>query len=157
MNILEIQHINLPEIDCRNIFKQFKSKNNNNYLDFPSFIRNFKIELNENKLLSVEQAFNKIDINGNYIVPLNLIKKKYKASNLPDVLNGAKNEDEFILEFLDCFNINYEILSLDSKSQISNNSQNMIDFEIFANFYEYVSFIYPNDKDFENIVSCSWN
>ena len=157
LNILEIQHINLPEIDCRNIFKQFKSKNNNNYLDFPSFIRNFKIELNENKLLSVEQAFNKIDINGNDRVPLNLIKKKYKASNLPDVLNGAKNEDEFILEFLDCFNINYEILSLDSKSQISNNSQNMIDFEIFANFYEYVSFIYPNDKDFENIVSCSWN
>ena len=157
VNILEIQHINLPEIDCRNIFKQFKSKNNNNYLDFPSFIRNFKIELNENKLLSVEQAFNKIDINGNDRVPLNLIKKKYKASNLPDVLNGAKNEDEFILEFLDCFNINYEILSLDSKSQISGDSQNMIDFEIFANFYEYVSFIYPNDKDFENIVSCSWN
>ena len=156
VNILEIQHINLSEIDYRNIFKQFKSKSNN-YLDFSSFIRNFKIELNENKLSSVEQAFNNIDINGNDRLPLNLIKKKYKASNLPEVLNGTKKEDELILEFLDCFNINYEILSLDSKSQISNNSQNMIDFEIFANFYEYVSFIYPNDKDFENIVSCSWN
>ena len=157
VNIIEIQHINLSEIDCRNIFNQFTSKNNNNYLDFSSFIRNFKIELNENKLLSVEKAFNNIDINGNDRIPLNLIKKKYKACNHPDVLNGTKNENELILEFLDCFNINYEILSLDSKSQTSNNSQNMIDFEIFANFYEYVSFIYPNDKDFENIVSCSWN
>ena len=157
MNVMEIQHINLSENEYRNIFNQFTSKNNNNYLEFSSFIRNFKIELNENKLLSVEQAFNNIDINGNDRVPLSLIKKKYKARNHPDTLNRTKNEDDLILEFLDCFNINYEILNLDSKSQTSNNSENMIDFEIFANFYEYVSFIYPNDKEFENIVSCSWN
>ena len=157
VNIIEIQHINLSEIDCKNIFNQFTTKNNNNYLDFSSFIRNFKIELNENKLSSVEQAFNSIDIEGNDRIPLNLIKKKYKAHNHPDVLHGTKNEDELILEFLDCFNINYEILNLDSKSQTSGNSQNLIDFEIFANFYEYVSFIYPNDKDFENVVRSAWN
>ena len=156
INVIEIQHINLSEIDCKNIFNQFALKNNNNYLDFSSLIRNFKIELNENKLSSVEQAFNSLDINGNDRVPLSIIKKKYKANNHPDVLNGAKNEDELILEFLDCFNINYEILSLDSKSQTSNNSQNMVDFEIFANFYEYVAFIYQNDKEFDNIVRFSW-
>ena len=157
MNIIEIQHIKLSETDCRNIFNQFTSKNNKNYLDFSSFIRNFKIELNENKLSSVEEAFNKLDTNGNDRIPLNLIKKRFNAEGHPDLLNGTKNEEEIILEFLDCFNINYEILNLDSKSQTSGNCQNLIDFEIFANFYEYVSFIYPDDKEFALIVSSSWN
>ena len=157
INIMQIQHINLSESDFKNIFNSFSSKKNNNYLDFSAFIRNFKKELNDNKLSSVEQAFTVIDKKGNDMVPLNFIKKTFKCNNHPEVLNGSKNEEEILLEFLDCFNINYEILNLDSKSQISNEGQNIIDFEIFANFYEYVSFIYPNDKDFDNIVRCSWN
>ena len=157
INILQIQHINISEANCKNIFNQFTSKNNRNYLDFSSFIRNFKKELNDNKLSSVEQAFNNIDINGNDRVTLNRVKKIFKADRHPDVLSGQKNEDEIIMEFLDCFNINYEILSLDNKSQNSNNGQNIVDFEIFANFYEYVSFIYPNDKEFDNVVTASWS
>ena len=157
LNVFEIQHINLPSQDIKNIFNTFISKNNKNYLDFSAFIRNYKQELNENKLSCVEQAFSNLDTNENDKVPLNLIKKVFKADKHPDVLNGLKKEEEIILEFLDCFNINYEILSLDSKINHDINSQRIIDFEIFANFYEYVSFIYPNDKEFENIVNSSWN
>ena len=157
LNVFEIQHINLPSQDIKNIFNTFISKNNKNYLDFSAFIRNYKQELNENKLSCVEQAFSNLDTNENDKVPLNLIKKLFKADKHPDVLNGLKKEEEIILEFLDCFNINYEILSLDSKINNDINSQRIIDFEIFANFYEYVSFIYPNDKEFENVVNLSWN
>jgi hypothetical protein len=157
VNVIQIQHIGISDLDCKYIFKKFSSKTNENYLDFLSFIRNFKKELNENKLSSVEQVFSFIDINEKDLVPLNVIKKKFKAGKHPDVYSGKRNEEEIILEFLDCFNINYEILNLDSKSQTSNNGQNLIDFEIFANFYEYVSFIYPNDKEFDAVVSSSWN
>jgi len=157
LNVFEIQHINLPSQDIKNIFNTFISKNNKNYLDFSAFIRNYKQELNENKLSCVEQAFSNLDTNENDKVPLNIIKKLFKADKHPDVLNGLKKEEEIILEFLDCFNINYEILSLDSKINNDINSQRIIDFEIFANFYEYVSFIYPNDKEFENVVNSSWN
>ena len=157
LNVFEIQHINLPSQDIKNIFNTFISKNNKNYLDFSAFIRNYKRELNENKLSCVEQAFSNLDTNENDKVPLNIIKKLFKADKHPDVLNGLKKEEEIILEFLDCFNINYEILSLDSKINNDINSQRIIDFEIFANFYEYVSFIYPNDKEFENVVNSSWN
>ena len=157
LNVFEIQHINLPSQDIKNIFNTFISKNNKNYLDFSAFIRNYKQELNENKLSCVEQAFSNLDTNENDKVPLNIIKKLFKADKHPDVLNGLKKEEEIILEFLDCFNINYEILSLDSKINNDFNSQRIIDFEIFANFYEYVSFIYPNDKEFENVVNSSWN
>ena len=157
VNIFEIQHINLPNSDIKNIFNTFISKSNKNYLDFSAFIRNYKKELNQNKLECVEQVFSNIDTNENDKVPLNLIRKKFKANKHPDVLNGLKKEEDIILEFLDCFNINYEILNLDFKIQKSVNNSRFVDFEIFANFYEYVSYIYPDDKEFENIVYLSWN
>ena len=157
VNVFEIQHINLPNSDIKNIFNTFISKSNKNYLDFSAFIRNYKKELNQNKLECVEQVFSNIDTNENDKVPLNLIRKKFKANKHPDVLNGLKKEEDIILEFLDCFNINYEILNLDFKIQKSVNNSRFVDFEIFANFYEYVSYIYPDDKEFENIVYLSWN
>ena len=155
--IFEIQHINLPKSDIKNIFNTFSSKLNKNYLDFSSFFRNYKKELDQNKLECVEQAFSNIDINGNDKVPINLIRKQFKANKHPDVLNGLKKEEDIILEFLDCFNINYEIMNLDFKIEKGINNNRFVNFEIFANFYEYVSYIYPNDKEFENIVYSSWN
>ena len=155
-DIFEIQHINLPKSDIKNIFNTFSSKVNKNYLDFSSFFRNYKKELDQNKLECVEQAFTNIDINGNDKVPINLIRKQFKANKHPDVLNGLKKEEDIILEFLDCFNINYEIMNLDFKIEKGINNNRFINFEIFANFYEYVSYIYPNDKEFENIVYSSW-
>ena len=157
VDIFEIQHINLPKSDIKNIFNTFSSKLNKNYLDFSSFFRNYKKELDQNKLECVEQAFSNIDINGNDKVPINLIRKQFKANKHPDVLNGLKKEEDIILEFLDCFNINYEIMNLDFKIEKGINNNRFINFEIFANFYEYVSYIYPNDKEFENIVYSSWN
>ena len=156
-NVLEIQHINLSNSDMKDLFNIFASKNNPNFLNFSAFIRNYKIQLNENKLSCVEQAFSNIDTSENDKVPLNLIKKKFKANNHPDVLNGIRKEEDIILEFLDCFNINYEILNLDSKNKNENSEQKYIDFEIFANFYEYVSFIYPDNNEFEKIVNSAWN
>ena len=157
VDIFEIQHINLPKSDIKNIFNTFSSKVNKNYLDFSSFFRNYKKELDQNKLECVEQAFSNIDINGNDKVPINLIRKQFKANKHPDVLNGLKKEEDIILEFLDCFNINYEIMNLDFKIEKGINNNRFVNFEIFANFYEYVSYIYPNDKEFENIVYSSWD
>ena len=157
VNVLEIQHINLSNSDMKDLFNIFASKNNPNFLNFSAFIRNYKIQLNENKLSCVEQAFSNIDTSENDKVPLNLIKKKFKANNHPDVLNGIRKEEDIILEFLDCFNINYEILNLDSKNKNENSEQKYINFEIFANFYEYVSFIYPDNNEFEKIVNSAWN
>ena len=156
INVFEIQHINLSQKDTINIFNQFNFKNNKNYLNFSAFMRNYKKELSENKLPIVEQAFSNIDINENDKVPSNFVKKQFKAKNHPKVLNGQIKEEDIILEFLDCFNINYEILNLDTKIK-NEESERFIDFEIFANFYEYVAFIYPDDDEFEKVVNSAWN
>ena len=49
----------------------------------------------------------------------------------------------------------YEILKMDNREQRDENGE-FVDFEIFANFYEYVSFIYPKDKDFQYVISSTW-
>jgi hypothetical protein len=116
--VFKIQHIDLETNVIQKIFDLFSLKNNNNneqYLNFYSFIREYKKELNENKLNVVEQAFTLIDEKGEDKIPLDVIKMKYNAKNHPDVLNGKYTEDEKIMEFLDCFNLCYEILKMDNK------------------------------------------
>ena len=73
----------------------------------------------------------------------------YNSDNHPEVLNGKISSDEKMLEFIDCFELNLELLN--------NQNNNFIDFELFANFYEYVAFVYDNDKQFENIIVSTWN
>ena len=157
--VFKIQHIDLDTNTLRNIFNLYSLKNSNNeketYLDFYSFMRTYKKELNENKLSSVEKAFSLIDKKGEDKVPLDVIKMKYSAKRHPDVLNGKYTEDEKIMEFLDCFQMCYEILKMDNREQRDENGE-FVDFEIFANFYEYVSFIYPKDKDFQYVISSTW-
>ena len=56
------------------------------YLDFYSFMRTYKKELNEKKLKIVAEVFSHIDTNGGDKVNLNVIKMKYNASKHPEDL-----------------------------------------------------------------------
>ena len=155
--VLKIQHLDLDINSMKKIFSMYTIKRGeDSFLDFYSFMRTYKQELNANKLNIVEEAFSNIDSKGEDKVHLNVIKMKYNASKHPDVLNGKYTEDEKIMEFLDCFGLCYEILKSDSEMK-SKENEDYVDFEIFANFYEYVSFIYPRDKDFEYVVRSTWS
>ena len=86
-------------------------------------------------------------------IPLYILKNKYKAKEHPDVINGRKTENEKIKEFKECFDINYNIFST---KQNFNNSMKLVDFDMFANFYEYVSFIYEDDNELKNLLISTW-
>ena len=155
--VLKIQHLNIDINSCKKIFNMFSIyQGEKSFLDFYSFMRTYKKELNEYKLNIVEEVFSKIDIKGTNKINLNELKMKYDASRHPDVLNGKFSEDQKIMEFLDCFELCYNILKLDSEMK-SEENKDYVDFEMFANFYEYVSFIYPKDKDFEYVIKSTWN
>ena len=155
--VLKIQHLNIDINSCKKIFNMFRiTQGEKSFLDFYTFMRTYKKELNDYKLNIVEEVFSKIDIKGENKINLNELKMKYDASRHPDVLNGKFSEDQKIMEFLDCFELCYNILKLDSEMKIEEN-KDYVDFEMFANFYEYVSFIYPKDKDFEYVIKSTWN
>ena len=157
VNILNLNHINFDNNEFKDIFNYFSiNKNNKLYLDYNHFIRFFKKELNETKLNIVEKIF--LSFKNDFCdekeeIPLNLIKNKYKAKRHPDVIIGIKTEEEKIREFRESFDINYNIFN----SRLNNeNYRKMVDFDMFANFYEYVSFIYEEDKDFVNLLLLTW-
>ena len=74
-----------------NIF--IKYYNNNTFLLSP-FIREFKKELNEDKLYYIENAYSILDINENNKGLIDGIKKYYDSKNHPDFISGKKNEEE---------------------------------------------------------------
>ena len=151
---MNLNHINFTFSEYKDIFNYFSM--NSKYLDYNRFIRFFKKELNESKLDIVEKIFLSLknkNSEENEEIPLYILKNKYKAKEHPDVINGRKTENEKIKEFKECFDINYNIFNT---KQNFNNSMKLVDFDMFANFYEYVSFIYEDDNEFKNLLISTW-
>jgi hypothetical protein len=81
--VLKIQHLDLDINSMQKIFNMFSVKQGEKiYLDFYSFMRTYKKELNEKKLNAVEEAFSRIDSNCEDKVSINTIKMKYNAAKL---------------------------------------------------------------------------
>ena len=147
---MSLQRLSLLPTEYRQIFDEFSE---NGALNFPGFIRKFKKVLNEKRLQIVEEAFTSLDEKQADSVNLEDIKLKFNASGHPDVIKGCKNEEEVITEFLDCFELNYNLLTAQDNQEISN----LVSFEEFANFYEYVSFLYEDDDEFISLILGTWN
>ena len=152
INVLNNQKISLDNSECKEIFEKFRKKNTK-FLDFPKFIREFKKPLNEKRLEAVEDAFAKLDVDSNDNIFIDTIKRKYNPKGDPFVLQGLKNEEEISTEFLDCFELNYNLLTAVDNQNVTN----VVSFEEFANFYEYVSFLYDDDYQFIKLVNDSWD
>ena len=153
LNVMSLQRLSLSNIEYKNLFLSFADEDNKNNLNFPNFIRAFKKVLNDKRLSAIENAFTKLDKNGNDCVSIDDIKMKFNAKENDSVIKGEKDEEEILCEFLDCFDLNYNLL-ISKENQEDND--NMVNFEEFANFYEYVSFLYDKDDDFIQLINNSW-
>ena len=149
--VLKNQKINLEKDEYKQIFLMFK-KENTKQLNFAKFIRKFKKPLNSERLEAVEDAFGKLDVDSNDNIFIDTIKRKYNPKGDPLVLKGIKNEEEVSTEFLDCFELNYNLLTAVDNQNVTN----VVSFEEFANFYEYVSFLYDEDSEFVQLVNNTW-
>ena len=152
ITVIKNQKISLENDECQQIFVKFR-KENTKFLDFPKFIREFKKPLTGKRLEAVEDAFSKLDVDSNDNIFIDTIKRKYNPNGDPLVSKGLKNEEEVSTEFLDCFELNYNLLTAVENQNVSN----IVSFEEFANFYEYVSFLYEDDDIFVNLVNNSWD
>ena len=152
VTILKNQKISLEKDECKQIFLKFR-KEHTIFLDFTKFIREFKKPLNEKRLEAVEDAFAKLDADSDDNIFIETIKKKYNPKGDPLLLKGIKNEEEVSTEFLDCFELNYNLLTAVDNQNVTN----VVSFEEFANFYEYVSFLYDDDEQFIKLVNDSWD
>ena len=152
VTVMKNQKLNLDNSECKQMFILFKKKDSK-YLDFPKFIRQFKKPLNDKRLEAVDKAFAKLDGDSDNNIFIETIKRKYNPKGDPLFLKGKKNEEEVSTEFLDCFELNYNLLTAVDNQNVTN----VVSFEEFANFYEYVSFLYDDDYEFIKLVNDSWD
>ena len=155
INVFNNQRISLTKEEIIKIFNLFKYSENQQNFNFTKFISVFKKKLTKERLNIVQKSFEKLDINKNNSVNINSIKNKFNAKNDIRIINKEKYEEEILCEFLDCFDLNLNLIY--NKDIFWNKKIINISFDEFANFYEYVSFIYDNDNDFIQLVNNSWN
>ncbi len=115
VKVLKLQRIELKKEDYDEIFERFRNSSKNiiydgTFLNFSAFIRNFKKVLPDSRLNWVEKVFSNLDYERSEMLFIEDIKLKYDASNHPEVLKKIRTEDEVIVEFLDCFELNYNFL-----------------------------------------------
>jgi len=110
VKVLKLQRIELENDEFQTIFE--KSLINNQFLNFSAFIRNFKKILSQIRLEWVEKAFSFLDVESTEMLVVDDIKLKFDASSHPEVLSKIRSEDDVIVEFLDCFELNYNFLVL---------------------------------------------
>ncbi len=114
VKVLKLQKIEFSKEDYDQIFERFKNSNSQhgvgNFLNFSGFIRHFKKILPESRLNLVEKAFASLDVENNEMLFIEDIKLKFDAAKHPDVTSRVKSEDDIAMEFLDCFELNYNFL-----------------------------------------------
>jgi hypothetical protein len=58
----------------------------------------------------VEKAFASLDLENSEMLFIEDIKLKFDAARHPDVTSRVRSEDDIAMEFLDCFELNYNFL-----------------------------------------------
>ena len=127
----------------------FFDKNNNGIIEYDEFIRTIRGEMNDFRKKIVFNAFKLIDINNTGAVNIEDIKRKYNAKNHPDVINGKKNEEQIYNEFINNFEIAYNYLN-------GNESDGIVIFDDFLEYYQNISMSIDNDDYFELLVNSEW-
>jgi len=113
--ILKLQRLDFTKEEFEKLFDRFKTQNKSTssepaFLNFSSFIRSFKNVLNEKRLEAIETAFGVLDEDKTEMLFLDDIKFKFNAKKHPDAMSKKRNEEEILLEFIDCFDLNYTYL-----------------------------------------------
>ena len=102
----------LNDEEIYNVFELF-DKENTGKINYDEFIRNVRGPMSEKRKKIVAKAFDYLDYQHKGQLLLNDINDYYNAKDHPFVLNGKKNEEEVLQEFLDTFFANHMYLNGD--------------------------------------------
>ena len=140
----------LNDEEIYNVFELF-DKENTGKINYDEFIRNVRGPMSEKRKKIVAKAFDYLDYQHKGQLLLNDINDYYNAKDHPFVLNGKKNEEEVLQEFLDTFFANHMYLNGDE------GAEGIVDLEEFIDYYESVSCTIDDDDLFEEIIYNVWN
>jgi Ca2+-binding EF-hand superfamily protein len=106
--------------------------------------------LNDKREAVVMKAFKKFDKDNSGSINIEDLKDVYNSSQHPDVKSGKKTEDQVLYEFLDTFEMHFNLLGKQKKDR-------NIEFEEFLDYYTNVSCGIDSDDYFELMITNAWN
>ncbi len=118
-------------------------------IGYDDFLRTIRGVMNAGRKKLVQQAFNKMDRDGNGWLDINDIKGVYTAKTHPDVLAGRKSEEQVLMDFLETFETHHSIRNNDAPDHI-------VTKEEFEEYYNNVSASIDDDKYFEVMMNNAW-
>lgn len=105
-------------------------------------------EMNEQRKKLTTECFEGIDNAHKGPVTLNQIKQYFTSRRHPDVTSGLKGQDEVLAEFGESFEIHH-LLNCGGKTH-------RVSVDQFVSYFDNISIVYENDKDFENMMRNAW-
>jgi calcyphosin len=138
--------LDIPETDIKKIFQAI-DRDRSGYLDYDELLRALRGPINSFRRNLVDQAWKKVDKNGDGVLDIEDIRGVYSASKHPDVLSGRKTEDNILNEFLETFELNHNLgTGVDHK----------VTKEEFFEYYTNVSSSIEDDTYFELMITNAW-
>jgi calcyphosin len=131
------------------IFDMFDT-NHDGTLNIDEFLMAIRGQMNDFRRSVVEQAFYKLDMNGNGFVEVDDIKDRYNARRHPDVVQGKKSEEQVLMDFIETFEILHGIRTRDPRDY-------RISLDEFLEYYDNVSASIDSDEYFALMINNSWN
>src|SRR5437016_3831242 len=90
---LDDYKVGVSEEECQQLFAIF-DRNRDDTINFEEFLSAIVGDLNEIRASLVNQAFKKLDANGNGLLEIDEVKEKFEPSRHPDVKSGLKTVEE---------------------------------------------------------------
>jgi Ca2+-binding EF-hand superfamily protein len=117
-------------------------------IDYEEFLRAVRGPMNQNRIKFVEMAFKKLDKDGSGTLEVTDLKDVYNAKQHPDVKSGKKTEEEVLGEFLETFEMHFNIGGGEHDQKITKDE--------FLEYYNNVSASIDDDKYFEQMMTAAW-
>jgi len=133
--------ITIDNDECRKIFEEF-DKDGSGTIEFDEFLKALRPPMSAARIKVINQAFDKLDKTGDGIVTIEDLKGVYNVKNHPKFLNGEKDEDQLLQEYLTKFD------SPDGDGKVTR--------EEFTNYYNGVSASIDQDAYFDLMMRNAW-
>lgn len=138
----------MSESEVKILFDAFDIENNGS-IQHEDFINSVIGIMNEQRRLLVFTIYSFLkDISENNEVTLDILKSRYSAEKAPEVIRKKKIAEELRNEFIETFEIWHKVLCKNDTQIISRDE--------FEHYYDSVSMIFDEEKQFENFVSGVW-
>ena len=135
--------LDIPDPDVKNIFHLI-DRDRSGYIEYDELIRAVRGPMNSFRRSLIDKAWNKIDKDRNGVLDINDIRGVYSANKHPDVVSGRKTEDAVLNDFLETFELHYNLGgSMDHK----------VTKEEFLEYYNNVSSGIDDDSYFELMIT----